>query len=101
MAAALFFALLAFSAAPWASPPLALSLGIAFALLLPHPDAARAKDASKRLLQLSVVGLGFGMDLRRVLAAGASGLLYTAVGITLTLAAGAALGRLLKVRGNT
>lgn len=98
MAAPLFLALLAFSASPWASPPLALLLGLGFALSLPHPGAARAKSASKWLLQASVVGLGFGMDLRAVLAAGASGLLYTGVGIGLTLAAGLALGRLLAVK---
>jgi uncharacterized integral membrane protein (TIGR00698 family) len=98
MPAALFLVLLAFSASPWASPPLALLLGLGFALASPHPDAARAKGASKWLLQASVVGLGFGMDLRQVLAAGASGLVYTGAGIGLTLAAGLGLARLLGVK---
>ncbi len=52
---------------------------------------------TKTLLQASVVGLGFGMDLHRVLSAGAQGFIYTAGGIAFALTAGWALGRLLNV----
>ncbi|MBI4423159.1 MAG: putative sulfate exporter family transporter [Elusimicrobia bacterium] len=98
---AVFVAFLAVSLSGWASPPQALLLGLVFGLGWRHPFAGRAKDASKLLLQASVVGLGFGMDLRRVLEAGLGGLAYTAAGIALTMAAGRALGRRLAVRSTT
>lgn len=79
------------------SPPLALALGLGFGLGFTNPYAKQTRSFSKTLLQASIVGLGFGMNLRDVLRAGSSGFLYTAVGITVTLMAGVALGRLLKV----
>ncbi len=93
----LFLAALLFSISPWASPPLALALGIGFGLFLTHPFPQEAKSYSKTLLQVSVVGLGFGMNLHEVVRAGRSGFLYTAIGITATLALGLALGRMMKV----
>lgn len=93
----LFLLLLAFAASPWASPPLALVLGIGFALCLEHPYAKRLKGATRLLLQASVVGLGFGMNLQEVLRAGLGGLAYTAGGICFSLLCGALLGRLLRV----
>ena len=48
---------------------------------------------SKLLLQLSVVGLGFGMNLSEVLRAGRAGFLYTAAGITFAIISGLLLGR--------
>ncbi|MBI3564507.1 MAG: putative sulfate exporter family transporter [Elusimicrobia bacterium] len=97
----LFYALLAFAFSPWASPPAALVLGVAFALLSPAAAPAKARAWTKLLLQASVVGLGFGMDLRRVLSAGAHGFAYTAGGIAFALATGWALGKLLKVEKTT
>ncbi|HEX5085808.1 MAG TPA: putative sulfate exporter family transporter [Blastocatellia bacterium] len=79
------------------SPPIALALGLGFGLGFSNPYAKQTRSLSKTLLQASVVGLGFGMNLRDVLRAGSSGFLYTAVGIAVTLMAGVALGRLLKV----
>jgi uncharacterized membrane protein YadS len=83
---ALFFALLAFALTPWASPPAALAAGVLFALFCGNPYQVQAKSATKTLLQASVVGLGFGMNLPQVLKVGASGAVYTAAGIALTLA---------------
>jgi uncharacterized integral membrane protein (TIGR00698 family) len=100
-AEAVFYVLLAFALAPWASPPVALVLGIAFALLSPAPAPAKARGLTKLLLQASVVGLGFGMNLQRVLSAGADGFVYTAGGIAFALAAGWALGRALRVERTT
>src|SRR5205085_9221564 len=81
----------------WASPPLALALGLAFGLLCTHPFRKQAQAFSKTLLQICVVGLGFGMNLYEVLRAGRSGFVYTALGISFTMLRGLALGRLLKV----
>ena len=80
-----------------ASPPLALGLGLALALALRNPFPEFTSRCSKWLLQVSVVGLGFGMSLREVLHAGRSGFLYTLVGISFAVACGLLLGRALSV----
>ena len=54
-----FFALVLLCITPWGSPPLALALGILLALTLGNPYAAKGKQVSARLLQISVVLLGF------------------------------------------
>ena len=101
LARVVFFALLLFTAVPsrWSSPPLALALGVAFGMLSPHPYAASSRKASKLLLQVSVVALGFAMNLEDVLRAGRSGFVYTLVGIAFALGLGVVLGRLLGVAG--
>lgn len=83
---------------PWSSPALALAVGVGFGLLVTHPFPAGTRSAAKLLLQLSVVALGFAMDLAEVLRVGRSGFLYTLAGITFALGLGALLGRLLGVR---
>jgi len=97
MLSRLVFFLLLFLTVILKSPPLALTLGLGFGLGFSNPYARQTRSFSKTLLQLSVVGLGFGMNLRDVLRAGSSGFIYTALGITATLIVGVALGRLLKV----
>jgi uncharacterized integral membrane protein (TIGR00698 family) len=97
----LFIAGLLISVSPFASPPLALALGIAFGLGLTHPFARESKTYAKTLLQLSVIGLGFGMNLFEVMRAGRSGFAYTALGIAATLALGWWVGSRLQVDGNS
>ena len=94
-----FIVLLLFVAipSPWTSPPLALALGVAFGMLSPHPYAAGSRKASKLLLQVSVVALGFAMNLEEVLRAGRSGFIYTLVGIAFALTLGTLLGKMLSV----
>src|SRR4051812_14467703 len=102
----IFLLLLLFAASPlvwtssWASPPVALALGVVFGLIFVHPFAERSRSVSKYLLQLSVVGLGFGMNLQQVLKAGRSGFLYTLLGIAFAMAAGWVLGKLFNVEAN-
>jgi uncharacterized integral membrane protein (TIGR00698 family) len=83
------------------APPVALTIGIFFGLILSNPLPLESRKASQWLLQGSVVALGFGMNLHEVLKAGRSGFFYTAIGIAFALCAGLALGRLLQVRGNS
>jgi uncharacterized integral membrane protein (TIGR00698 family) len=83
------------------SPPIALTLGILFGLTFPHPYINESRGVARTLLQSSVVALGFGMNLHEVLKAGRSGFIYTALGISFALLAGLALGKLLRVRGNS
>src|SRR4030095_1476711 len=79
------------------SPPIALAAGLLFGLTFTHPFPKQTKSLSKTLLQVCVVGLGFGMNLHDVLRAGRSGFVYTALGIATTMILGVALGRWLKV----
>jgi len=79
------------------SPPVALVLGLLFGLTLPHPYSGLSKKWSKYLLQASVVGLGFGMNLQQVIHAGRSGFVYTMLGITFAMLVGMTLGAVLRV----
>jgi uncharacterized integral membrane protein (TIGR00698 family) len=72
-------------------------MGLVFGLMFPHPFAEAAKKASRWLLQASVVGLGFGMNLHDVLRAGRHGFVYTVLGISFAMLAGMGLGTLLQV----
>jgi uncharacterized integral membrane protein (TIGR00698 family) len=94
-----FFLGLIFALTPWASPPLALALGLVVGLIGAQPFRQRAQAFSKTLLQVCVVGLGFGMNLHEVLRAGRSGFIYTALGIGFTLLLGLLLGKLLRIEG--
>jgi len=94
----IFILCLLVSASGFVSPPIALSIGLAFGLALPHPYGNEAKQFSKFLLQASVVGLGFGMNLHQVVQAGRSGFVYTMLGISFALLAGMGLGKVLGVR---
>ena len=75
--------------------------GIGLALALGNPFPSQTKRMTPLLLQVSIVGLGAGMDLGVVGRVGAQGVLYTAVGITFTLLMGWGLGRLLKTDRET
>jgi len=99
--AALFSALLLFCLTPYASPPLALALGLVLAFTAGHPWRAHNSRIVKYLLQFSVVGLGFGMNFGEVLAAGRTGVAFTAVSILGTLTAGWFIGKRLKIEPNT
>ncbi len=97
----LFFVGIILAASGLLSPPIALIGGIAYGFTFLHPFHLEARKLSRLLLQASVVGLGFGMDLHQVVHAGKSGFLYTAASITLALLLGWALGKLLAVRHRT
>ena len=86
------------SASGFVSPPIALAIGLVFGLSFPHPYGEETKKLSRFLLQASVVGLGFGMNLHQVVQAGRSGFVYTMLGICFALLAGMGLGTLLGVR---
>jgi uncharacterized integral membrane protein (TIGR00698 family) len=86
---------LALAASGLLSPPLALALGLGFGFTLPHPFDRTARKLSRFLLQASVVGLGFGMNLHDVIRAGRSGFVYTLLSIGFTMVAGMAIGTLL------
>ena len=94
----IFFIGLILAATGLVSPPIALAGGLIYGFSFLHPFHVEAKKLSKLLLQASVVGLGFGMDLQQVLQAGRSGFIYTAGSISIALLLGWGLGRLLCVK---
>ena len=98
---ALFICAAAFCLTPWASPPIALTLGAILALTHENPFAHLGKRASATLLQLCVVLLGFGMDLPVVLKAGANGAGFAALTIAATLGFGWWLGKMLGILPKT
>ena len=85
----------------WVSPPIALVFGLIAAFTFGNPFPQQTKKATKILLQISVVLLGFGMNLTEVVKAGKQGILFTIATIFGTLAVGFFLGRLLKVKDKT
>jgi uncharacterized integral membrane protein (TIGR00698 family) len=86
---------------PFVPAAAALAGGIAIAVTLGNPLVDRTKVLARKLLPLAVVGLGGAMDLSAVLSAGARGIGYTALGITVTFGLGLLLTRGLAVSRRT
>ncbi|RYZ77172.1 MAG: putative sulfate exporter family transporter [Proteobacteria bacterium] len=86
---------------PQISSGIALFLGVAIALTLGNPYLTSSKKLTTYLLQISVVGLGAGMNLNIVASVGLKGIGYTVIGIVLILALGFALGKFLKTERDT
>lgn len=70
------------------TPPVVLFVGLAFALLFGETYPKFNKKVSKYLLQASVVGLGFGMNVSEALASGKEGMLFTIVSVVGTMVVG-------------
>jgi uncharacterized integral membrane protein (TIGR00698 family) len=94
----LFFVGIIIAASGLISPPVALLAGLIYGLSFAHPFQVEGKKLSAFLLQASIVGLGFGMNLHEVVKAGRSGFLYTAFSITFVLLVGMAIGRVFNVQ---
>ena len=88
-------------ALPVVSTPMALVAGFSFSFLFGNPLPELTSRASKLLLKLAVVGLGFGVNFSEVIEIGKSSVWLTLVSITATLCLGELLGRALKVSSNT
>jgi uncharacterized integral membrane protein (TIGR00698 family) len=97
----IFVLLLLFCLFPIISPPMALLLGLIVANLSGHPFLHLNHKATNLLLQVSVVGLGFGMNVHSALAAGKDGFLFTIGSIIATIAMGALLGKWFNIQKKT
>ena len=86
-----------FCLTPIVSPPFALLLGLVFALTLGTPFPTFNKKMSKYLLQVSVVGLGFGMNLLDSVKAGSDGMLFTLFSVVSVMLVGIMLGKWLRI----
>jgi uncharacterized integral membrane protein (TIGR00698 family) len=94
----IFFVGLVVAASGLISTPLALLIGLIYGLSFSHPYHLDAKKLSAFLLQASIVGLGFGINLHEVVRAGRTGFLYTALSISFAMLIGLGIGRLFKVQ---
>jgi uncharacterized integral membrane protein (TIGR00698 family) len=85
----------------YVSPPIALLLGLVLANLSGHPFLHLNHKATNILLQISVVGLGFGMNINSALAAGKEGFLFTIASIFSALILGTFFGKWFKIEKKT
>lgn len=83
------------------SPPIALVLGLIAANISGNPFLRFNAKAINILLQLSVIGLGFGMNVNSAISAGKTGFFFTIASIFSTLLLGLFLGKWLKVDRKT
>jgi uncharacterized integral membrane protein (TIGR00698 family) len=83
------------------SPPIALVLGLVVANLSGHPFIELNHKATNILLQVSVVGLGFGMNVNSAISAGKEGFIFTVTSIFCTLILGLFIGKWLKIDKKT
>lgn len=97
----LFGICLIFCATPFANNPIALILGFLFACILGNPFAHISHKATKWLLKICVVGLGFGMNIQIAINASKQGLILTICSILITLFLGIIIGKLLKISTKT
>ena len=95
----IFIVLLLF--VPFLTPATALLSGLIVAFTIGNPFIAHNKIFTKILLQASVVGLGFGMNLTEAMEAGKTGFVFTIFSISLTMVLGLLVGRWMKVNTGT
>lgn len=90
------------SVGSWITPPIALLIGLLYAFICGQAYPAYNKKCSKMLLQYSVVGLGFGMNIEASLASSKEGIIFTVLSVSGTIILGWLLGRkLLKLERRT
>ena len=80
---------------PVVSPPIALFIGIIFVNIF--GQVFNADKIIKIVLQVSIVGLGFGINLKQALQAGSEGFLFTVFSITLIVVLGIVLGYIFRI----
>ena len=91
----LFLALAVLSFSPIVSPPIALLFGILFVNIF--GKVLETDTFVKKLLQYSIVGLGFGINLNTAIEAGSQGFLFTVSTIALVMIFGLLLAKILKI----
>lgn len=79
------------------SPTTALLMGMAAVVIFGNPFPKATKSILKYLLQVSIIGLGFGMNFTKVVEAGSDGFVFTLLTIGVAIGLGFIIGRLLKV----
>ncbi len=83
------------------TPAIALFIGLFYALVFKKPYPKFNKKASKYLLQTSVVGLGFGMNVTEALKSGGNGMLFTIASVVGVMIIGVVVGRMMHINRKT
>lgn len=96
---ALLIIMLFVSFAGFVGGPLTLLLGVITSFTWGNSNPEFYSKISKYLLQVSVVGMGFGMNLKVAIASGIHGFWITLAFISFTLIVGSIMGRLLNLCG--
>lgn len=91
----LFLALAVLSFSPLISPPIALLFGILFVNIF--GKVLETDTFVKKLLQYSIIGLGFGINLNTAIESGSQGFLFTVSTIALVMIFGLLLAKILKI----
>ncbi len=86
---------------PFVDPPVALLFGIMLAIFSDNPYKKETSKLTHKMLQFSVVGLGFGMNAVSAIEAGKNGFIFTLTGIAFTFILGIILSKILKVERKT
>ncbi len=92
----LLIALAILSLFPFISPALALIMGVVFINIFPIENNFLGKY-TKKILQYSIIGLGFGMNVETAVKAGSQGFIFTIASILTVFILGYFLGKFLKV----
>ena len=79
------------------SASIALFLGLLIGLIFGNPFPKQTKVVTKYLLQVSIIGLGFGMNFTSVMEAGRDGFVFTLLTISFAMGIGYMLGSFFKV----
>ncbi len=85
------------SLTPLVSAPLALLMGFIVVEFIGNPFEIHTKKLTTYLLQISVVGLGFGMNVDEALKAGKEGFIFTIISIVSVLSLGFVLTKIFKI----
>lgn len=92
-----FFILLLVALSGLISSAIALLLGFVFRGFFAHPFPKPTSTATKQLLKIAVIGLGFGVTWQQALAANAQGIGVLSLSVIFTVIGGIALALLLRV----
>ncbi|KIC64169.1 YeiH family protein [Chryseobacterium taiwanense] len=93
----IFIVLAVICLTPVVSSPIALLLGFILAVCNGNPFEKSLHQYIHLLLQISIVGLGFGLKLNEALEAGKSGLLLTVISIFTVMTLGYFMGKFLRL----
>ncbi|MGN7757559.1 YeiH family protein [Chryseobacterium sp. 22532] len=94
---AVFILLAVICLTPLISSPIALALGFGIAIFIGNPFEQHLHKYIHLLLQISIVGLGFGLKLDEALQAGKTGFFLTVVSILTVMILGYVLGKAFKL----
>lgn len=86
---------------PFINASVALFMGIGLALVFRRKQRESFQNQSSLFLKISIVLMGFGMNLSAAISASSSGIGLTFFSVLLTLLFGLVLGRVMKVDGKT